>query len=707
MKRSLRKAVAFSCAVAMTAMFMLPGTAAGSTAGTLSQAILDNTYDAAVEWNNGALYIKNGSVNSITDQTEMVVVKLDGSVSNLSNLKKFDKIYYSTSGSYYTSDSNYLIVGKDGKKAILKEDGSFLNDTLYDDVLSVTDHYMAVMENGKCAVRKLDSTLVKEYSGQSSSNAKYSINNIRLYETANSLIVSSYGGVLDIFDKNLNEIDISDYDNVIFDYYYSDSIIPYLCVRLDGYMGIISDTGKEIVPPDYDNVHPFSYNGVQYFAAFTYTDEADAKLKMQDFTVYKEDGTVLLTLDYGSISTGYLSENGGYAPFYNGSKWGIYDFNKDTVKVQPVYDSIEACNGHCFVYQLNDKVGIKTYDNKDIIESGKYDAKQSNFQLSDDRIVINVGSQGSSGEVVPHYTVYIYDSNTGKLILTTDKYNLVEGYSNRTAEGIIVRGNTINDYTCSILDESGNEIFSVNGILLRCYDSYYNLPKEAKNLWLMMKDNKLGIVDSRGRTVIDTEYQSIGNCGVKEYTLNHFFLFGNKIRNSKTVYTVTEKDNKFGLMKLNLMTAASGLSLDKTDASLKIGEMATLTPKFTPADTSDQTATWSSSDETIATVKDGVVTALKPGTVTITATSEDGGLIATCTVQVTEAANPTTTTSTTSSTDTAKTGSTDSTQNNTNPIITSETVKSPATGESPVAAGTALILLAASALATGFTLKKK
>lgn len=52
----------------------------------------------------------------------------------------------------------------------------------------------------------------------------------------------------------------------------------------------------------------------------------------------------------------------------------------------------------------------------------------------------------------------------------------------------------------------------------------------------------------------------------------------------------------------------------------------TLTAKFTPEDATNQHVTWSSSDETIATVsQDGVVSAKKTGTVVISATPEDGG----------------------------------------------------------------------------------
>ena len=79
---------------------------------------------------------------------------------------------------------------------------------------------------------------------------------------------------------------------------------------------------------------------------------------------------------------------------------------------------------------------------------------------------------------------------------------------------------------------------------------------------------------------------------------------------------------------------ATGVTLDKTELSLTEGESATLTAAVTPADTTDKLA-WTSSNEDVATVKDGVVTAVKSGTAIITAAC--GAAADTCTVTVTAA----------------------------------------------------------------------
>ncbi|MBP9999051.1 MAG: Ig-like domain-containing protein, partial [Bacteroidales bacterium] len=76
----------------------------------------------------------------------------------------------------------------------------------------------------------------------------------------------------------------------------------------------------------------------------------------------------------------------------------------------------------------------------------------------------------------------------------------------------------------------------------------------------------------------------------------------------------------------------SAISLDKTSAQLKAGESVTLTATVNPSDATDKTVAWSTSDATVATVSNGVVTALKVGTATITAKA--GEKTATCTVTV-------------------------------------------------------------------------
>ena len=80
----------------------------------------------------------------------------------------------------------------------------------------------------------------------------------------------------------------------------------------------------------------------------------------------------------------------------------------------------------------------------------------------------------------------------------------------------------------------------------------------------------------------------------------------------------------------------TGVELDKTTLSLVEGTTGSLTATVEPANATNKTVTWASSDEKVATVADGTVTAVSEGTATITATANgDSTKAATCTVTVT------------------------------------------------------------------------
>ena len=77
------------------------------------------------------------------------------------------------------------------------------------------------------------------------------------------------------------------------------------------------------------------------------------------------------------------------------------------------------------------------------------------------------------------------------------------------------------------------------------------------------------------------------------------------------------------------------IRLDKTEASIKVGETLQLTATVLPEEAAGAVLTWSSSDESIATVSaTGLVKAVSIGTATISVTC--GNVTATCTVEVSD-----------------------------------------------------------------------
>ena len=86
----------------------------------------------------------------------------------------------------------------------------------------------------------------------------------------------------------------------------------------------------------------------------------------------------------------------------------------------------------------------------------------------------------------------------------------------------------------------------------------------------------------------------------------------------------------------------TSVTLDKTTLTLEEGQSASLNATVMPADASDKSLTWSSSNPAVATVNDaGVVTALTAGTTIVKATAnDDSGKYGECTVTVQEGVPP-------------------------------------------------------------------
>ncbi len=110
------------------------------------------------------------------------------------------------------------------------------------------------------------------------------------------------------------------------------------------------------------------------------------------------------------------------------------------------------------------------------------------------------------------------------------------------------------------------------------------------------------------------------------------------------VITLTSGGESIGITVTQKATTESGqtpgqvtgLTLDKTDTTLTVGETTTLIATVIPQDATTKWVTWSSSDETVATVdRTGLVTAVAPGTATITVVSgENEAIKAECEVTV-------------------------------------------------------------------------
>ena len=80
--------------------------------------------------------------------------------------------------------------------------------------------------------------------------------------------------------------------------------------------------------------------------------------------------------------------------------------------------------------------------------------------------------------------------------------------------------------------------------------------------------------------------------------------------------------------------AVTSVSLNSTSMELIEGTSQTLVATVSPSNADNQKVIWTSNNSSVATVTDGVVTAIKAGTATITVKTDEGGKTATCNVTV-------------------------------------------------------------------------
>ena len=85
----------------------------------------------------------------------------------------------------------------------------------------------------------------------------------------------------------------------------------------------------------------------------------------------------------------------------------------------------------------------------------------------------------------------------------------------------------------------------------------------------------------------------------------------------------------------DLEKAVTDVTLDKIKITLDVGESATLTATVYPEDAANKTVSWTSSNTDVASVVNGIITAIEIGTATITVITKDGNYTAKCTVTVT------------------------------------------------------------------------
>ena len=159
------------------------------------------------------------------------------------------------------------------------------------------------------------------------------------------------------------------------------------------------------------------------------------------------------------------------------------------------------------------------------------------------------------------------------------------------------------------------------------------------NVALTGSQNNFNIVNANGSTLAYTvngkndtaDLTTVAECAAaskKDTNITFSQITNAKYPGDYTdvlTFTISVEDDKVDV---------TGISLDVTEATMNAGSTLTLTATVEPDNATDKTVVWTSSNESVATVADGVVTAKINGSGNVTITATADGKSAECQITV-------------------------------------------------------------------------
>ncbi|OAB30164.1 hypothetical protein PMSD_20440 [Paenibacillus macquariensis subsp. defensor] len=148
-------------------------------------------------------------------------------------------------------------------------------------------------------------------------------------------------------------------------------------------------------------------------------------------------------------------------------------------------------------------------------------------------------------------------------------------------------------------------------------------------------NNSYVINDGSGKILVYTDGYIINQSGVPIPKLN----VGDKLSAIGLASKFTEgnrirvRDSR-ELFNADTLVPVTDITIDNSSLTLNVGGSSELKATITPSNATNKAVIWSSSDESIASVADGIVVGVKPGKAKVTATAMDGNYKAEASVQV-------------------------------------------------------------------------
>ena len=373
-------------------------------------------------------------------------------------------------------------------------------------------------------------------------------------------------------------------------------------------------------------------------ASLTITGESNGSLKVSGsyHGIYVKSGTggASLNINDASVVASSSSSNFGYAGVYVQSSAHATSSPQLSLAVDGGSLTTSASEGNDGIQFYVGNSSASATTSLTVSENAIVDARNGGISasgISETLPTPKPTGENSSGIVFDGSTGTVYGSVTlqedleigeGESLTLDDGANLDAGGHN-----VIVDGGTLDEGLAESLDDS--VIYKVTKV---------ELNKTSLTLDVGNSDTLIAAITPDNATDKSVTWESSAP-GVATVDTSGKVT---AVAPGTATITVTTTDGGFTDTCQVTVTAAtvpvSGVTLSQNQASLyynRTPNTLTLTATVAPANATNQNVTWASSDPSVATVDAaGKVTAVAPGTATITATTVDGGFTAICTVTV-------------------------------------------------------------------------
>lgn len=279
-------------------------------------------------------------------------------------------------------------------------------------------------------------------------------------------------------------------------------------------------------------------------------------------------------------------------------------------------------DGYIYGYDRNGELYQVEADTYKFNNIGKYSTDKSNFSLTDmtyDYSNFRMLALSLEDYFGNQSAIYSVDLSTGSITKLVDTKEVVYGLAYGDGKYYTVKGNGM---LCTVDLETGEltEILDT-GSKVSKYNYGHNttLAYDHNNDRLYMAP------------IVENNPYSAGQLTMIDVNGKVSMPIGNIGQNGALVSTMYIEPKGGSVPEDN---SVKKVILDKENVRLEVRSTTTLTPKILPTTSSNKDVTWTTSDKSVATVKNGVVTAVGLGNADITVTTSDGGFTSKCKVTV-------------------------------------------------------------------------